>query len=54
MEVQWVIVFPGQRTEEAPRPLPDREDGEFKRPSAALSGKSGEDGREDFPALSVT
>lgn len=53
-EVQWVIVFPGHRTEEAFLTPTGRDEGELIRLSVALSGKSGEVGREDFPVRRVT
>lgn len=52
-EVEWVIVLPGHRTEEALLPPTGRGDGEVSRLSVAPSGKSGEVGREDFPARRV-
>lgn len=51
--MQWVIVFPGHRTEEALLP-PGRDEGEFIRLSVAPSWNSGGEGREDFPARRLT
>lgn len=52
-EVEWAIIFPGHRAEEALRPPTGRGEGEVSRFSVAPSGKSGEVGREDFPARRV-
>lgn len=52
--MQWVIGLLGHRIEEALLPPTGRPVGEFTRLSGAPVGKSGDVGREAFPARRVT